>query len=88
MLTHILIGLTKKDNEKLKLEYIKLLGFNKKGQQYINSIRKELSIPLTRKISKEYLAQKYELKVSTIYDLITSNKTTEYELDNKPITKY
>ena len=41
MLIHILIGLTKKDNDQTKLDYIKILGFNKLGQQYLKDIRKD-----------------------------------------------
>lgn len=87
MLTHILIGLTKEDKNYLAIEYIKLLGFNNQGKKYINKIRKELTIPLTRKISDDYLAQKYELKAAMIYDLITGNNTIQFELANRPINK-
>ena len=85
MLIHILIGLTKEDIQNLKLEYIKVLGFNYKGQEYLKSINSNLLIQ--RKISDEYLAQKYELISSSIYDLLTNEKTLEFELSNKPIIK-
>jgi len=87
MLVHILIGLTKKDHKKLNLEYIKLLGFNDLGKKYINQIKKELKLPVMRKISNKHLAQRYELKAAQIYDLITDNNTITYELENKPINK-
>lgn len=83
MLIHILIGLTKEDRSKLKLEYIKLLGFNDKGQKHLKSIIYD--IPIQRKISDEYLAQQYELKASMIYDLITGKDTYKFETNNKPI---
>jgi len=86
MLTHILIGLTKEDKLKLKTpEYIKLLGFNNRGKEYINQIRKTLEIPLKRKITDNYLAQKYELKAALIYDIITNGNAIDFELTNKPI---
>lgn len=87
MLIHILIGLTKEDKNDLKIEYIKVLGFNKKGQKYLNKINKNSAILITRKISENYLAQKYELKASIIYDLLSNNKTYQYEINNKPIIK-
>lgn len=87
MLIHILIGFTKEDKNKTLIEYVKVLGFNKKGQKYLNSIRKDSSILISRKISSEYLNQKYELNASLIYDLITNSNTYEFEISNKPIIK-
>ena len=83
MLIHILIGLTKEDRNNLKLEYIKVLGFNNKGQNYLKTIKPDLLVQ--RKISDEYLAQKYELKAAMIYDLLTGEDTYKFEKDNKPI---
>ncbi|MDD2238543.1 MAG: nucleotidyltransferase [Bacilli bacterium] len=87
MLFHILIGLKKENNSTIKLEYIKLLGFNEKGLKYINKIKKTIDIPLNRKISENYIAQKYELKTSLIYDLLTNQNTYHYEISNRPIIK-
>ena len=83
MLIHILIGLTKEDRDNLKLEYIKVLGFNNKGQKYLSNLNTD--IPVKRKISDDYLVQKYELIASSIYDLILDTNTLEFELSNKPI---
>lgn len=83
MLMHILIGLTKDDRKTLYIEYIKVLGFNDNGQKYLKNLKS--SIPIERKISDDYLAQKYELKASLIYDLLTGSDTIDYELNNKPI---
>ena len=85
MLIHILIGLTKNDRQNLKLEYIKVLGFNSKGQKYLKSIKSD--IPIQRKISKKFKAQEYELKASLIYDLLTNQNTYKFELSNEPIKK-
>lgn len=85
MLTHILIGI-KKEN-KQTFEYIKVLGFNKKGSKYLNEIKKDNNILIDRKISSDYLAESYELKASMIYDLITNEKTYDFEKNNKPIIK-
>ncbi len=83
MLMHVLIGLTKEDMNKVKLNYIKVLGFNSKGQKYLNRIKSDILIQ--RKISDDYLEQKYELRASMIYDLISNCNSIEYELSNKPI---
>ena len=83
MLIHILIGLTKENRNKLDIEYIKVLGFNKNGQKYLKTLK--CDIPVQRKISDKYLAQKYELKASKIYDMLTGEDTLKYELNNRPI---
>ena len=83
MLIHILIGFTKKDNQNLKLDYIKILGFNSHGKTYLNKIKKELNIPTTP--SKNSLIYQYELKTAAIYDFISKDNNLEYELNNSPI---
>lgn len=85
MLIHILIGLTKEDRNKSIIEYIKVLGFNSKGQKYLKSLKSD--IPIQRKISDKFLVQKYELKASAIYDILTNGNSLQYELKNKPIKK-
>ena len=84
MLIHILVGLTKRDNQQLKIDYINILGFNAKGQKYLNSIKKSINLPLKPNNSLMY---NYELKSSIIYDLINNTNTYKYELSNKPIKK-
>lgn len=76
MLIHILVGLEKKDNESSL--YIKILGFNNRGQEYINSIKKSLVIDNSENIKS------IELKASYIYEMLT-NKNTSFETSNKPI---
>lgn len=85
MLIHILVGLTKNDRSNMYIEYVKVLGFNDKGQKYLKSIKKDIVID--RKISDKYLSQQYELKASKIYDMLTGENTTSFELNNKPIKK-
>ena len=72
-LVHILCCLDKKD---YKLEYIRILGFNSKGQKYLNKIKKEVTLPLLTKYTD------YELLVDNIYNLISKDTNK-----NKPILK-
>ena len=71
-LVHILCCLDKKD---YKLEYIRILGFNDKGQKYLNKIKKEVKLPLLNKYDN------YELLVDNIYNLISK------DTNNKAILK-
>lgn len=83
MFMHILVGLTKDDRNLLKYEYVKILGFNNKGQMYLKKLKSNVII--NRKISSDYLAQKYELIAARIYDMLTDSNALKYELENKPI---
>lgn len=88
MLTHILIGLTKEDNEKLSLDYIRLLGFNKHGKEYINSIKKDITIPVISKVADlDSLINKYEQTAAIIYEQLTNDSVNVFENSNKPIIK-
>lgn len=84
MLIHILIGLTKKDNNIINLDYIKILGFNSKGQQYLNSIRDTLVIPTV--VNKDSFIYKYELKAAYLYSEAIK-KDISFDKMNIPIKK-
>lgn len=88
MLLHILVGLTKEEAQNLEIDYIRILGFSKEGQKYLNSIKKTLDIPLIvgykKNISK---ILDTELKVARIYSLITDSSLVKKEYQNKPIIK-
>ena len=85
MLTHIFIGI-KKEDANLPIKYIRLLGFNKKGQKYINTIKKQTTLPILTKINEQDRCRSIELKTSLIYEIIT-NKTQSFEQKNKHIIK-
>ncbi len=85
MLMHILIGLTKYDKTKYdKPNYIKVLGFNNNGQKYLNKIKKDINIEIGSKITSN-LIKDYELKCAGIYQMITNEKTLDFEKSNKPV---
>lgn len=83
MLNHILCSFTKKDNIK-KLEYIRVLGFNSRGQQYLNMIKKDINLPILNSYDSKYKCLDIEKRVSSIYSLVMED-ITEYDKMNKPI---
>lgn len=88
MLIHILIGLTKEDKQKLNnIEYIRLLGFNNNGKDYINKIKKDMNIPIITKVyDLKSKINTYEQISSNIYSILTNNKNIlTFEKSNKPI---
>ena len=86
MLNHILCSFTIYERDSVNdLEYIRILGFNKKGKNYLNNIKKELSIPILNKYdTKKYKTLQIEKRVSDIYSIIYEDITKE-EIKNKPI---
>ncbi len=87
MFIHILIGYKKKDRELItNPEYIRLLGFSEEGSKYLNSIKKEIDIPLVTKYTHlDSIIKDYELKAASIYEQLTNENVTTFELNNKPI---
>lgn len=86
MFSHILVSFTKKEAKNKDLEYIRVLGFNKKGQSYLNSIKKDLNLPLISQIKKEYdELLSLDNKAEELYQLI--NEESLETIKNKPIKK-
>ncbi len=85
MLLHILIGLTRNDNKNTTLDYLKILGFNTKGQGYLNSIKKDITLPTTP--NKDSLIYKYELKSAYLYEQATKKKLNNFDNKNIPIKR-
>lgn len=85
MLLHILIGLTKEDNKKCKLDYLRILGFTSNGQEYLNTIKKDISLPTTP--PKNSLIFKYELKAVYLYEQATKKSLNNFDIKNIPIIK-
>ena len=88
MLIHILTDYKKEDNQNIDINYIRVLGFNQKGQKYLNKIKKELDIPIITNykpnISK---LLDIELKITSIYSLPLDNKLITQEYNHNPIIK-
>ena len=83
MLVHILTSLPKDINKLASIEYIKILGFNKKGREYLHNLKEDLEISLIP--IPNSLQYKYELIAAQVYSLISKNKILIYEKSNKPI---
>ena len=85
MLSHILCSYTKEENETI-LKYIRVLGFSKKGKEYLNSIKKDINYPIITNINKKNVdLLELEIRTDNIYYLITeSNKNI---FSSKPIQK-
>lgn len=74
-LVRIILGLDKKRMEKYANEpYIRVLGFDKKGQEYLSYIRKTVEVPLITKTAdyKEMLLD--DIHAANIYNMIVAGK--------------
>lgn len=89
MFIHILVGLKKKDkNVVLHNEYIRILGLSDMGQKHINSIKKDLNLPIVSKFTNvSSIISNYEIKAANVYSLITNTDVLKFEYQNKPIIK-
>lgn len=80
-LVRITLGLDKKHMEKYANEpYIRVLGFDKKGQEYLSYIRKTVEVPLITKTAdyKEILLD--DIHAANIYNMIVAGKYGAKEL--------
>ena len=74
-LVRITLGLDKKHMKKYSnAPYIRVLGFDKKGQEYLSYIRKTVEVPLITKIAdyKEMLLD--DIHAANIYNMIVAGK--------------
>ncbi len=82
MFIHILLSVPKDINKLANIEYIKILGFNKKGRAYLKEL-KDLEVGLVP--IPNSITYKYEIKAAQVYSLISKNNIMKYEKSNKPI---
>ncbi len=84
MLIHILCNFTKeKANQWNKITYIRILGLNQIGKQYLNRIKKELAIPIISKITREKDEMlEFEILTTNIYDIINNNHLVSKEFNS------
>ena len=89
-LVYILCNIKKEDIKTTKPEYIRILGFNQKGQQYLNKIKKELTLPLiTSYTNDKQNLLNIETQTNNIYYSIRNEKDKrqlmEQEIKQTPI---
>ena len=84
ILLHILFNFTKEDAKKYnKITYIRVLGFNNKGKDYLNKIKKKLKVPIISKIKREKDPMlEFEMNTTKIYDILNKNNLVEREYQN------
>ena len=84
-LLHILVGLTKEEVNNNKFQpYLRILGFTKKGQQHLNSIKKSCTLPMISKFKREdQELLKLEKKATTIYALALPMKERNVLIQNE-----
>ena len=75
MFVQILMSITKEELSN-NVEYIRVLGFNSKGKKILNSIKKNLEIPILTTYDDKYLNIEY--RVTSVINLIT-NGLNEHE---------
>ena len=79
MLLHILCNFTKEKANLFKdISYLRILGFNDTGKSYLNSVKKDIDIPIISKICKDKDDMlEFELQTTNIYNL--KNKSIKKE---------
>jgi len=84
MLIHILVSFTKEEAIDQDIHYIRVLGFNKTGKDYLNSIKKNISVPIITNIKKkDEDLLKIAIRTEKIYSLIINGDLNSYK--NPPI---
>lgn len=83
MLNHILCNFTKEKAEKFKqIKYIRILGLNIKGRNYLNKIKKDIDIPIISKLLREKDEMlDYELETTKIYDILSNENLLKKECE-------
>ena len=88
MYIHILTNFLKEENNNIKIDYIRLLGFNNEGKKYLNKIKKNINIPIITNYKKNISKLlDIELRALSIYSMIIDKELIDKEYKNKPIIK-
>lgn len=88
MFIHILTSFTKEESKNIDISYVRILGFNKKGKDYLNKIKKDMAIPLITGYKKNNdKVLDIEYRVTKIYSIITNDDSLIFKELKKPIMK-
>ena len=82
MFIHILTSVPKDINKIANIEYIKILGFNEIGRNYLHDLKDPQVgfVPIPNSI-----IYRYELIAAKVYSLISKNNVISFEKSNKPL---
>lgn len=88
MLVHILTSFTKEEAKNIKIDYIKVLGFNTTGRNYLNQLKKDISISIITSYRKNF-SQTLDLehRAESIYYLPINQNLIQKNYNKKPIIK-
>lgn len=86
MLLHILVNLKKDDVKNIDIDYVRVLGFNTVGRNYLNKIKKEIEFRIVTNY-KNNISNLFDLeyRVSCIYGLIVDESLIYKEISHNPI---
>ena len=88
MLLHILTSFTKEEAKNIKIDYIRILGFNQQGKDYLNKIKKDIDVPYITSYKKNISKLlDLEQRITSIYYLPINPVETINEYKSKPIIK-
>ena len=80
-----LFSFTKEEATKYQdINYIRVLGFNKNGRQYLNSIKKEVDVPILTNYSNDdnnYL--RFEMRVAKVLSILKGIDFINQEYQNQ-----
>ena len=85
-LISILFDIKKDEFIDLNLEFIRILGFDKQGKKVLNSIKKEIDIPILSSYNSKYLSKNLTIRKILAINNRIKNKNTfiEREYKEKP----
>ena len=82
MFMHILCGFTKEEASNIDIEYIRILGFNEQGQNYLNKIKKDTNIPIITGYSNiKSKVLDIENRVNKVYSIDDEPELLKRELE-------
>ena len=93
MFTHIMCNFTKDEASNYQhIEYIRVLGFSELGRKYLNTIKKDVEVPIVTNYSKlDNKMLELDFRATCVYSSILNEKDKinliESEYKNKPLIK-
>lgn len=86
--TYILLNISKEEmkEEMKEVHALHLLGFSKKGQQYLNQIKRDLKYPLLSKIDQKTKNHwRLDIRAGEVYRLADAKQLAEQDFKRNPV---